>query len=74
MADGPHPLVLYVLDNINTKKWMTHTCKESLIGQALARFFCGLLIGSDVGINAKWITTEENKFADVISRIKKSHH
>jgi hypothetical protein len=40
----------------------------------LARFFCGLLIGSDVGINAKWISTAANKIADKISRIKKSAH
>jgi hypothetical protein len=40
----------------------------------LARFFCGLLIGSDVGINATWISTTENKIADDISRIKKSAH
>jgi len=49
-----------------------HTSKKSIIGRALARFFCGLLIGSDVGINAKWISTSANKIADEISRIKKS--
>jgi hypothetical protein len=51
-----------------------HTCKKSINGRALARFFCGLLIGSDVGINAKWISTEANKIADEISRVKKSNH
>jgi hypothetical protein len=50
-----------------------HTSKKSIIGRALARFFCGLMIGSDVGINAKWIATETNKIADAISRLKKSH-
>ena len=74
MTDDPHPLVLCVTDNISAKKCMIHTCKKSLIGRALARFFCSLLIGSDVGINAKWITTEENKIANKISRIMKSHH
>ena len=44
MTDDPHPLVLCVTDNISVKKWTTHTCKKSLIGQSLARFFCGLLI------------------------------
>ena len=34
-----------------------------MIGRALARFFCGLLIGSNVGVNAKWIST-------IISRLK----
>ena len=74
MTNDPHPLVLCVTDNISAQKWTTHTCKNSFIGQALARFFCGLLIGLEVGINAKWITTEENKIADEISKIKKSHH
>ena len=51
-----------------------HTCKKSFIGQALARFFCGLLIGLDVGITAKWISTEANKIADEISTVKKFNH
>jgi hypothetical protein len=49
-----------------------HTSKKSIISHALARFFCGLLIDSDVGIDAKWISTAANKIADKISRIKKS--
>ncbi len=49
---------------------MVHTSKKSTIGQALARFFCGLLIGSNVGINAKWISTLHNKIADDVSRLK----
>ena len=68
----PHPVVLCVTDNISAKKWTVHTSKKSIIGRALARFFCGLLIGSGVGINAKWISTSANKIADEISRIKKS--
>jgi len=47
-----------------------HTCKKSMIGRALARFFCGLLIESNVGVNAKWISTTENAIADEISRLK----
>ena len=77
MEDGPtedpHPVVLCVTDNISAKKWTTHTCKKSIIGRALARFFCGLMINSHVGINAKWISTAANKIADEISRLKKSH-
>jgi hypothetical protein len=41
-----------------------------IIGRALARFFCGLLIGPNVGANAKWISTIENIIADKISRLK----
>jgi len=68
----PHPVVLCVTDNISAKNWTVHTSKKSIIGRALARFFCGLLIGSNVGINAKWISTLANKIT--ISRIKKSAH
>jgi len=74
IIDDPSPVVLCVMDNISAKNWTTHTCKKSIIGRALARFFCGLLIGSGVGINATWISTTENKIADDISRIKKSAH
>ena len=64
----------FVTDNISAKNWTTHTCKKSIIGRALARFFCGLLLCSDVGINATWISTVANKIADEILRIKKSAH
>jgi hypothetical protein len=71
--NNPHPVVLCVTDNISAKNWMLHTSKIPIIGCALARFFCGLLISLDVGINAKWISTAANKIADKISRIKKSN-
>ncbi len=72
ITTNPHPVVLCVTDNTSAKNWTMHTSKKSIIGRALARFFCGLLIGSDIGINAKWISTAANKIADEISRIKKS--
>ncbi len=72
--EDPHPVVLCVTDkNVSAKNWTMHTSKKSIIGRALAFIFCGLMIGSDVGINAKWIATETNKIADTISRLKKSH-
>ncbi len=74
ITTNPHLVVLCMTDNTSAKNWTMHTCKKSIIGCALARFFCGLLIGSDVGINAKWISTTANKIADKISRIKKSAH
>ena len=73
MNDDPHLVVLCVTDNISAKKWTTHTCKKSIIGQALACFLCGLIIGLQVGINAKWISTTANKIVDEISWLKKSH-
>jgi hypothetical protein len=71
--EDPHPVVLCVTNNVSAKNWTMHMSKKSIIGCALARFFCGLMIGLDVGINAKWIATETNKIADATLRLKKSH-
>jgi len=71
-TDDPYPVVLCVTDSVSAKNWTMHTCKKSIIGRALARFFCGLLIGLEVGINAKWISTVGNKTADDISRLTKN--
>ncbi len=68
--DDPYPVVLCITDNTSALNWMLHTSKKLIIGRALARFFCGLLIGSNVGVNAKWISTIENLLADKISRLK----
>ncbi len=68
---NPYPVVLCVTDNTSAKKWTTHTSKKSLASQALARF-CGLLIGSNAGINATWISTKANELADKISPLKKA--
>jgi hypothetical protein len=73
ITNNPHPVVLCVTDNVSAKNWMMHTSKRSINGQALAWFFCRLLIGSDFGINTKWISTFANKIEDKISRIKKSN-
>ncbi len=40
------------------------------MGHDLARFFCGLLIGSRVGIHTKWISTIDNKIANKILRLQ----
>ncbi len=69
--DDPHTIVLCVTDNTSALYWTLHTRKKSRIGRALARFFCGLLIGSNVGVNTKCISTVKNEIADKISRLKK---
>lgn len=79
ITDDPHPVILSITDNTSALNWTIHTSKNSIIGRALARFFCGLLINSPLGINSEWIATDENEVADKISRIKKqqsnsSHH
>jgi len=68
----PHPVVLGITDNTSSLNWTNHSCKRSPLGRALSRFFVGLLIGSNLGINAEWISTDENKIADEISRLKKA--
>jgi hypothetical protein len=69
--DDSHPVVLCITDNTSALNWTLHTSKKTSIGKPLARFFCGLLIGSNIGIHAKWISTGKNINADKISRLKK---
>lgn len=71
VTDDPNPVVLNITDNTSALSWTLHSCKKSMLGRKLARFFCGLLIGSHVGINSEWISTEENPIADAISRLKR---
>ncbi len=69
-TNNPHPVLLNVTDNASALSWTTGACRKSKIGRRLARFFCSLLIGSPLGINSKWISTNDNKIADDIPRIK----
>ncbi len=69
-TNDPHPVLLNVTDNVSALSWTTSACRNSMIGRRLARFFCSLLIGSPLGINSNWISTNNNKIADDISRIK----
>lgn len=55
----------------NTVQWMTHACMKSLVGMVLEHFFCALLLNTRVGINSRWLSTNENIIVDVISQIKK---
>jgi hypothetical protein len=73
VENNPHPLVLCVTDNISTLNWTLHTSKKSIIDQALERFFCGLPIGSNIGVNAKWISMKVNVIADKILRLVSSN-
>ena len=72
ITTDPHPVIRLITDNTSALNWTLHTSKTSLIGRALARFFCGMLIDSPVGINAKWIGTHGNVIADKISRFDPS--
>jgi hypothetical protein len=69
--NDPHLVILCVTDNTSVLNWTLCMSKKSMIGCALARFFCRLMIGLNIGVNAKWISTIENVIADKISRLKK---
>ncbi len=70
VTDDPHPVVLCVTNNTSVLNWILHTSKKSIIGQALVRFFWELLIGSNLKVNAKWISTIKDVITDKISRLK----
>jgi hypothetical protein len=69
-TNDPHPVLLNVTDNVSALSWTTGACRKSMIGHRLACFFCSLLIGSPLGINSKWISTNDNKIADDILHVK----
>ena len=71
-TSDPYPVLLNVTDNSSALSWTAHTCRRSKIGRRLARFFCSFLINSPLGINSQWISTEDNKIADDISRLKRA--
>jgi hypothetical protein len=71
--NNPYLVVLCITNNTSALNWTLHMSKKSIISQALARFFCGLLISLRVGINAKWINTTKNVVADKISRLKRTN-
>jgi len=70
-TDDLYPVLLNVTDNASALSWTTGSCKKSKVGPLLARLFCSLMINSPLGINSKWISTDDNKIADDISRIKR---
>jgi hypothetical protein len=71
VTDDPYLVLLNVINNASAQSWTTGACKKSKVGRMLACFFCLLMINSPLGINSKWISTDENKIADDISCIKK---
>ncbi len=63
-TDDPYPVLLNLTDNASALSWTTGSCKKSKVGRLLARFFCSLMINLPLGINYKWISTDDNKIAD----------
>ncbi len=70
-TDDPYPVLLNVTDNASALSWTTGAFKKSKVGRLLAHIFCSLMINSPLRINSKWISTDDNKIADDISRIKR---
>ena len=71
VTEDPYPVLLNVVDNTSAHSWTMHTCKGSFMAKLLAKFLCYLMIGSRMGINSSWISTDDNYIADEISRLKK---
>jgi hypothetical protein len=70
VTEDKWPVFLAWCDNKSAVRWISQACMGSEIGRELGRFFCGLLMDSKLGINAKWLSTIANVVADDISRLK----
>ena len=71
VTDDPHPVLLSMSDNTLAHSWTTHTCKNSIIGQPLAKCFYFLLIDYKLGINSEWlVSTFDNYIADEVFCLK----
>lgn len=66
------PMLLNWCDNTSACSWVNKKCRTSLVGRALGRFFIGLLLGTDIGVQAEWLSTTANVVADAISRLKRT--
>ena len=64
-----YPGLLNWCDNTSACAWINCRCKTSLLGRKLALLFLGLLMGTDLGIQAEWLPTALNVIADDISRL-----
>ncbi len=65
---NPFPLALIYIDNVAAEIWCIKGCKRSLLGRALGRLLCALMINNPLGLSTERITTEDNKVADALSR------
>ena len=52
-CNDPYPVLLNLCDNVSACAWVNFRCKESLIGRRLALVFVGLLMKSNLGIQAE---------------------
>lgn len=70
----PFPSVLFYADNTAAESWMEKACNSSLIGRALSRLQCAMMMNNSVGFHTGHVTTTNNVIADRISRLKRESH
>jgi hypothetical protein len=68
---NPFPIALLFADNVAAEIWTLKGCKRSLLGRALGRLLCALMIDNPLGVSTARIDTHANYIADEISRLKK---
>ena len=71
--DGdPHPTVHILADNTSAESWAGSGCKKGLMmGRALGRLQCALMLRNSLGLTMGHVTTKDNWIADEISRAKR---
>ena len=68
--DDPHPVVLLWADNRSAEAWMIKASSTSSGARALGYIQAALMMNNPLGTNVGHVTSEENKVADRISRVK----
>ena len=67
----PHPKSLILSDNTSADSWTRKIASSSLIGKALCRILCSLLVNQVAGLDSAHISGNDNDCADNISRLTK---
>ena len=49
-----YPVLFNVCNNLLVGDWLNFKCKTSLLGRAVGRYLIGLLMGTQLGIQAQW--------------------
>jgi len=61
---NPFPIALLYIDNVAAEIWCIKGCKRSLLGRALGRLLCALMIDNPLGLSTERISTEDNTIAE----------
>ena len=67
--DDPFPVVRFFVDNTSSEAWGMKGCTGSLIGRALSRLQCAMMIDNNVAARTARVNTKANVIADQISRV-----